>query len=258
MDYEITKFRTMEKERFTMLRNLGKAIQTESERALKLLSEAETDIGEHTKNIEKIGKSLSVIRGISDGITNTMSRDIPMWLEKKSPDSAEKLMGNMFGYKCFFEAGSIELSIPMLPGKGIRYIPGKHFYDYNSKLGEPVEAVMRYRKTDENFKPDQYSFKTLYFLFVYNTQSKNVLDSDNHDTKNVQDAVCGFFKTGDSGNTCRTVFTTEITDLIPQATYICVTPMSSPMRENKEIIAYWRGKIMAEKRQNMCSKSAII
>lgn len=242
----IRKFesRTAETESFRSLRSMGKEIEKEAEKTLRFIEENRYEADETDG---KIMRSRSVIRGFADEINNILYGKLGCEAMDRDNLPGEKHQEDIPGYRCFLEEKSIEINIPMLPGRGIKYIPGKHFYDYNSKLGAPVENVMRSALTEENFDPNLYSFKTIHFLFLYSTQSKNVADSDNHDTKNVQDAICGFFKTGDSGNTCRTVFSTEITDLIPQGTYIRVTPMNNLITENIEIIKYWYGKITEEK-----------
>ena len=150
---------------------------------------------------------------------------------------------NTLGFKCFTEPDSLEICMPMLPVRTLRSYGKALHSSCDSRLGAPLETVLHKQSADDRlFNDRRYDSKTVHFFFIYSAKEKQIPDSDNHDTKNVQDVICSCFRTGDSGKTTQTFLTTGITDLIPQRTYIRVTPSDSGIYTVANLIRYWQEK----------------
>lgn len=175
----------------------------------------------------------------------TISPDIienPWHDKEKAGERYLDYVRNKLGCRCFLEKTSIEICLPMLPVRSMSF-NGNYYSCYDSRLGEPVAFMLQNELRHANsFNSALYDEKTLHFFFIYGCDEKNIPDSDNHDTKNVQDMICSLFRTGDSGLTTQSFFSTGTTDLIPQRTYIHVTSMEAPVCSTQELIRYWMNK----------------
>lgn len=148
-----------------------------------------------------------------------------------------------FGYSCFFSEKSIDICMPMLPAITPKIFGRFELNYYDSHLGDCLKNVI-FEKiiASSGWKEEaNFNFKTIHFFFLYNSE-RYILDSDNHDTKNVQDVIGRLFQTGDYAQTTQTFFTTIVSKTLPEKTYIHIAPMSEPVWNNTELQSYWEEK----------------
>lgn len=136
------------------------------------------------------------------------------------------------------------LRMKMLPALSYRapFLARKFGSFYNCHLGIGLESVLRQRVNEQLFEVIVRRKILLYFLFVYSSsmRSSSIPDSDNHDTKNVQDVIAHSLIGSDAHDVCATYYDTEISDLIPQGTYITVVDADRTIPKSEEIIDYWQ------------------
>lgn len=78
------------------------------------------------------------------------------------------------------------------------------------------------------------------FLYVYPTNEHLILDSDNHDTKSVTDAITSFILCGDSPCFCSYSYLTTRSDAIPKGTYITVSSGFGKSPNYNDILSKWK------------------
>lgn len=86
----------------------------------------------------------------------------------------------------------------------------------------------------------------LHFLYVYSPHSikrGSVTDNDNHETKYIQDAITMFFPGGDNPFSCSVFLSADISSLIPEGTYITITPAQDGIKSAEEIELFWTSKL---------------
>ena len=91
----------------------------------------------------------------------------------------------------------------------------------------------------------RYKKKIIHYLYIYRDLPANkmyLIDNDNHETKHVTDAIVRFLPAGDTPLNCNFYSSAMLTDLIPEGTYITVTPMESRMLPDNEIVDFWRSR----------------
>ena len=95
----------------------------------------------------------------------------------------------------------------------------------------------------QNYDFSRFKKKIIHYLYVYRdlpTNKMYLIDNDNHETKHVTDAIVRFLPAGDTPLNCNFYSSAIITDLIPEGTYITVTPMDTGMLSDEDIVNYWR------------------
>lgn len=94
-----------------------------------------------------------------------------------------------------------------------------HIYsqDVRSAISELLREIPR--KTFEMFRE-----KTVTFFSVYPSNEASLLDSDNHDTKTITDAITDYLPGGDDAPGCDFSFKTVLTDEIEPGSYIVISP----------------------------------
>lgn len=155
-----------------------------------------------------------------------------------------ELTEKTLGYSCFFSEKSIDICMPMLPARTLKIFGKYDIKGYDSHLGDLLFNILTEKKiSSPGWKTEaNFSFKTIHFFFLYNSE-QGILDSDNHDTKNVQDVICNLFRTGDYAQTTQTFFTTIVSKTLPEKTYIHIAPMSEPVWKSSNLQNYWKEKI---------------
>lgn len=113
---------------------------------------------------------------------------------------------------------------------------------YNPCLGRGLDSVLCQRLNEQSFEVKCNRKILVYFLFIYPSSARRncIPDSDNHDIKNVQDVIAHRLIGSDAHDVCATYYDTEISDLIPQGTYITVTDVDNRIPRSEEIIAQWQ------------------
>lgn len=174
--------------------------------------------------------------------------DGKIWDDERSvrkllSESAEKA----FGYSCFFSEKSIDICMPMLPARTPKIFGKYDIKDCDSHLGDLLFNILTEKKNSSQGWEEKanFGFKTIHFFFLYNSE-RYILDSDNHDTKNVQDVICSLFRAGDYAQTTQTIFTTIISKTLPEKTYIHVTPLDEPVWKSSDLQSYWEEKFRIE------------
>ena len=101
----------------------------------------------------------------------------------------------------------------------------------------------------QSYDFSRYKKKIIHYLYIYRDLPANkmyLIDNDNHETKHVTDAIARVLPAGDTPLNCNFYSSAMVTDLIPEGTYITVTPMESGMMADNDIVDFWRSS--AEKK----------
>ena len=167
--------------------------------------------------------------------------------EEAEQEFVENMVTNVDKIESILDEKTIYLKMKMLPPSLHRVIKKAGVRtDYSLSLGKGMLYYMRniwQQKimcgADDYLK--QFSSINISYLFVYpsTVQKFNVMDSTNHDTKNVQDAICFYLPSGDTGLTCSAHFSTVIDDRIPSGTYITVQPDTDLVLPSKAVVDRW-------------------
>ena len=146
----------------------------------------------------------------------------------------------------FYEEGVIYLRTPMLPSRN--YYAAKattggkarqYYRDCTPLYRQSVVCSMGRLMAELPADLTPFERKTIQFLFVYNTRSiGKMLDNDGHDTKAIQDAICGFLPAGDSPLSCRICLDSTVTDDLEEATYVAVFPSKTSVSTEKILQAF--------------------
>lgn len=207
----------------------------EGERLLALdgrsLEIAEEDIAEFEK----------AIMCQCNAIYQIISKPVPC-AEIRSPETAQtedflRPGQGIFGIGAWVKNGKLYVKLPML-GRRISYLaPGCHgrpvAYDYSKIFAADVSkavnvAIPELGETYRDFLP-----KTITFLFNYDPEESNIIDSDSHDTKAIIDAIAIHFPGGDTATLCDIVYSSDISTALPQGTYACISPgKGTPQTKN--------------------------
>lgn len=92
----------------------------------------------------------------------------------------------------------------------------------------------------------KYKRKIIHYLFVYRDLPTNrmyLIDNDNHETKHVTDAIVRFLPAGDTPLNCNFYSSALLTDLVPEGTYVTVTPMEDGVKPDDDIVRFWLGQL---------------
>lgn len=139
-------------------------------------------------------------------------------IEKNQRESA-----HMFGIHAELINGNLIVRMPMLGSMYRRRSDGSR--PYGHMFAVEVESVVRELITTLDQEViEKFQKKTLIYCFVYSQEDRYVLDSDNHDSKTITDAVCAPFLSTDSGCSTMFCYRTIITDSLQPGTYIVLSP----------------------------------
>ena len=149
----------------------------------------------------------------------------------------------------FFEDRAIMVRTPMLWSRARRDIilNGREYKKKEATLFR--EDLMSEIKEHPDFQQlDLSLFKQyiLHFLYVYSPRSVRtgkVVDNDTHETKYIQDAITMFLPGGDNPFSCSIYLSAYISRLIPEGTYITVTPAHDGIKSAEEIELFWTSKL---------------
>ncbi len=165
--------------------------------------------------IEKIYQTLQIPRTADGLISYSEAEEL---LFEKSFIPAE-------GVGLSSDTDCIYLKVPMLIHRKKGFLTnsaGSSYYtDHTAFFKNTVEYVMRKKDFSAEFL-DGFQLKTVNYFFVY-PEGEIAIDSDNHDTKSVTDALTMYLPGGDSAETCTFCETTIFTNMLKKGTYIVVT-----------------------------------
>lgn len=157
-------------------------------------------------------------------------------------DNYQRYAEGVYGIRMFQsrnDAGDdvILIKLPMLEPEALYFVragkrnfPFCHSEIYSKEVADGMELLIA--KDPEIIR--RYAKKTISFFFVYETND-NVLDSNNHDTKLIVDAITGSLFGGDAAICCSFSYETLITNSLAGGTYICLSPGKSNFA-NEEIL----------------------
>lgn len=150
---------------------------------------------------------------------------------------------------CALENDVFYLRLPMLWSRNNKL--HKTAYGYNigpeqSRMYKEVigHAILKMPNCDDLF--DRFTRKTFHYTFVYPDSKKKsyfIIDSDNHETKSVTDAVARFTKGHDDAQYCDFVYTTLLTNELPEGTYLTVFPSMKMSISDEKLIEFWKERI---------------
>ena len=149
----------------------------------------------------------------------------------------------------FLEEDAIYVRTPMLWSRNNRKIRGdkgrtigpERFTMYRDSVYYSILIDPRY--FGYNF--ERFRKKILHFLYVYHDLPNNqmyLIDNDNHETKNVTDAIVKFLPAGDTPLYCNFYSSAIITKDIPEGTYITVTAAEDGVKSDDNIVGFWKEK----------------
>jgi len=95
----------------------------------------------------------------------------------------------------------------------------------------------------------KFKKKIIHYLYIYRDLPENkmyLIDNDNHETKHVTDAIVRLLPAGDTPLNCNFYLSAQVTDLIPEGTYVTVTAMDHGMLSDTDIINFWRNMTSQE------------
>ena len=141
-----------------------------------------------------------------------------------------------YGFLSFYHQGFIFMKLKMLPSKFNKKS------DYCSQIGRPLEGYIRSFIRINDVNVENFVKKTIFFLFCYPASASTamIMDSDNHDTKNVVDAICSVFPGGDTGLLTKIILSTVQTDDVPEGTYVTVLPDMNCSVQDDEVVSHWK------------------
>ena len=122
---------------------------------------------------------------------------------------------------------------------------------YDTHAGKLMEKFTWELTEKYKIQRSEFVKKTLWFMFVYTSElaKKSVPDSDNHDTKNVQDALCQCFPGGDEPFNCQTFLSSFVKNSVPSGTYITLFPTFNAAKQADYIFENWE-KYLSENKKN--------
>lgn len=128
--------------------------------------------------------------------------------------------------ECRYIDRVIYIKIPMLPKLYYKKISSASELNKvipDVYLGRGIRRRLNEMLLKTDYAREVFSEKTLYFLYVYNTDDNHIIDTDGHDTKSVIDEICGFFPGGDNGKQTAVILKTVVSDEVETGTYITVS-----------------------------------
>ena len=138
-------------------------------------------------------------------------------IEKKQRESA-----HLFGIYAELIGGNLVVRLPMLCSAYKRNRDGTR--PYGHIFASEAEAVVR--EIVSTMAPEvteMFRAKTVSYFFVYRKNEQHVLDSDNHDTKAITDAICAPLLSTDSGQSTMVCYRTICTDEVVSGTYVILS-----------------------------------
>lgn len=161
-------------------------------------------------------------------------------------DASERSIFSEDDTICLLEDEAIYIKIPLLWSRQINaYMPKERRQDFEKSNQLFAESIHYSIEKSQNFLSydfKKFDRKVFVFLFVYSIKHAKqfkIPDNDNHDTKNVQDAIAMFLPGGDSAFSTSTLLTAEATNEIPEGTYVTVFPSIPSENFVKSIIEKW-------------------
>ena len=181
-------------------------------------------------------------------------------VEKANERHYKEVVAPADGVEVYLDEKGIFVRTPMLasrnavengrPCKGKMSAPHiKCYYD----------SVFYAIKTAPNFSEYPFSSfqkKLVTCLFVFDNPSlsgNKFIDNDNHETKDVVDAITYFLPGGDAATSCNFFYSAAATDAILEGSYFVVTRPGEALK-SEEIIAFWASKKVQEKSQKLQEK----
>lgn len=95
----------------------------------------------------------------------------------------------------------------------------------------------------QSYDFSKFKKKIIHYLYIYRDLPENkmyLIDNDNHETKHVTDAIARLLPAGDTPLNCNFFSSAQVTDLIPEGTYITVTAMDHGVLSDTDIVDFWR------------------
>lgn len=151
---------------------------------------------------------------------------------------------------CALENDVFYLRMPMLWSKNNKLHKTARGYNIGPEQSRMYKEVIGYAilkmpNYDDGFF-DSFNRKTFHYTFVYPDDEKKsyfIIDSDNHETKSVTDAVARFTKGRDDAQYCDFVYTTLLTNELPEGTYLTVFPSMRTTISDEKLIDFWKKRI---------------
>lgn len=149
----------------------------------------------------------------------------------------------------FFEDRAIMARTPMLWSRARRDIilNGREYKKKEDTIfREDLISEIREHPDFQQFDLSLFKQFILHFLYVYSPRSVRtgkVVDNDTHETKYIQDAITMFLPGGDNPFSCSIYLSAYISRLIPEGTYITVTPAQDEIQTAREIELFWKNKL---------------
>ncbi len=199
---------------------------------------------------DKYDRLFRLIRGASNTLYGISEQPVTMEDFYGRKEMLNHYASNIIpvdGIECYLEQDAIYIRLPMLWSRnnGKRSSKRETFFvpEMSKMYRESVDAAIR---LTGNYSPESfadYEYKTFQYTFLYHKSGEYVcVDTDNHETKAVTDAVAGFLPNGDSARYASFVERTTFSDDISAGTYLTVIPGEFNVYSIEEIIDYWRNK----------------
>lgn len=135
---------------------------------------------------------------------------------------------NDYGIRACYHNNCIVLKLPMLgscwrkTSTKTNQLSSEETYGtiFQRTISEEIQRLFA-----KNLNTDREAFrlKTLTFFFNNHAEDPYIMDSDNHQTKTITDAICSFLPGSDAGSTTSFFYAATINDSIPRGTYVVVS-----------------------------------
>ena len=178
-------------------------------------------------------KFLGDLNALIEDFTSFASQNFELLPDEISSEIKRKFDKEILGVEVKYFEGKIVAFLPVLPPRGDKFVfsnTTKRYYP-KAPFGHPYyDSVARKMPACFSSIPieelKKFKKKLVSFFFVYHTDTKDIPDSDRHDTKTITDAITGWLPGGDAAASCSFFQKTLLTDDVPAGTFVVVSPVS--------------------------------
>ena len=143
--------------------------------------------------------------------------------------NAHKNVPNSYGICAGYYRNCLVLQLPMLGSRWRKLSSKTKQISAEDAYGTMfhniiLDEIRRLFSKNPDLDPELFREKTLTYFFNYSSRDVHIMDSDNHATKSVTDAICSALLGSDSGPSTSFFYATTIVDDLPKGTYVIVSP----------------------------------
>lgn len=133
---------------------------------------------------------------------------------------------NGYGIRAQFVEGNILIQLPLLGSNwrktsSVSNVEMTYGTLFQASISHAVEQLF---SEHPDVCRESFRSKTVCYFFVYNHEARFILDSDNHSTKAISDAICASLPSSDAGPLTSFYYKTIVRNWPPEGTYVVVSP----------------------------------